>query len=335
MNKTRGVSISTAILATSGGILLCFAVLYSRSWPFFPLTNYDRTQPIEINAAQLQGRGLVLTKVGYRSNQSPVLDPIVAWEVRRYAREYLPHQVGPTGEMSAVGTFVESPCPSDVWGWLRCRKYEWVWLVPSFPQSPGAASLATAVAAGDIQKVEAMVRAGEDVNKRDFLGRTAIWSAHQPEIARILVNAGASVEAPVEGYTALMGASSAHDLIGVRTLLAVGANPNAKDDLGRTPLLYALHLPLFRQDLPSTQLVDELVNAGANVNARDKNGVTPLMSAVSGGWPDIVKLLLAAHADMNEKDKKGATALSLARTLGQAEIVRLLTEKKGPSHTSN
>jgi ankyrin repeat protein len=62
------------------------------------------------------------------------------------------------------------------------------------------------------------------------------------------------------------------------------------------------------------------------VNVGDNKGVTPLMSAVRGGWPDILRLLLAAHADVNACDKQGVTPLSLARREGQREVVQLLKE---------
>ena len=64
-----------------------------------------------------------------------------------------------------------------------------------------------------------------------------------------------------------------------------------------------------------------LVRAGADVNAKDKNGETPLIRAVKGGWmvravgngiggyPEEIKLLLDAGADINAVDKKGHDAL--------------------------
>jgi ankyrin repeat protein len=184
--------------------------------------------------------------------------------------------------------------------------------------------LETAVAAGNTREIEALIHAGTNVNARDRSGQTAIWSARTPEIAKLLVSAGASVEAAVDGFTALMGAARAHDLARVQALLAVGADPNTRDKAGRTPLLHALHPPLFRQDVPSSALVGELIRAGARVNTGDREGLTPLMSAVQSGWSDIVRILLAAHADVNARDNHGATALSIANEQGQREIIQLL-----------
>jgi ankyrin repeat protein len=173
----------------------------------------------------------------------------------------------------------------------------------------------------------------------DTLGRTAIWLAPTTEIARMLIAAGASVDARDHGgFTALMSAAQQRDPERVHELLAAGANPNARDVEGRTPLLIALSPPLFRQNVPSDALITELLRGGARVDVGDRQGLTPLMYAVrggwpdfGGGWPDIVRVLLAAHADVNVRSGRGATALSIAEQEGQTEIVRLL-KRAGAGH---
>jgi ankyrin repeat protein len=231
----------------------------------------------------------------------------------------------PDGAVSAIGGFVYKPCSPGIVGHVWCRNYEWEWWVPTFlPRRDDVFPLETAVAAGDRRQVEALIHAGTNVNAMGPVGETAIWSARTPEVAKMLVAAGASVEAPADGFTALMSAVRGHDLGTVQALLAVGANPNARDDAGCTPLLHALHAPLFRQDVPSTALIAELLRAGAQVNVKDREGLAPLMKAVQGGWPDIVRMLLGARADVNARNNKGATALSMAEQHGETEIVGLL-----------
>ena len=39
-------------------------------------------------------------------------------------------------------------------------------------------------------------------------------------------------------------------------------------------------------------MVDRLLNAGANVNAKNNKGITPLMIAVAKGHPKVTKLFL-------------------------------------------
>jgi len=58
--------------------------------------------------------------------------------------------------------------------------------------------------------------------------------------------------------------------------------------------------------------VASLLKRGANVNAVDKNGRTPLMLAAQQREAKIVRLLLSAGADLEAKDREGKTALDLA-----------------------
>ena len=58
-----------------------------------------------------------------------------------------------------------------------------------------------------------------------------------------------------------------------------------------------------------------LLNHGANVNAKDTDGSTPLHIAAQGERPEtaeLVSLLLIHGADVNAKDTKGKTPLDSA-----------------------
>lgn len=58
------------------------------------------------------------------------------------------------------------------------------------------------------------------------------------------------------------------------------------------------------------EALDELIANGADVNAKDGYGMTPLMHAVSTEFDsDTVRYLLEKGADVNEQDLKGNTAL--------------------------
>ena len=73
-------------------------------------------------------------------------------------------------------------------------------------------------------------------------------------------------------------------------------------------------------------LVKLLLAHGADVNAEDGNGDSPLLWASSRGDTEIVKLLLVHGADVNIKNNNGETSLYWASSRGHTEIVKLLKQ---------
>ncbi len=102
-------------------------------------------------------------------------------------------------------------------------------------------------------------------------------------------------------------------------LIAKGADVDAKDALGNTPLYNTI---LFNAALDGYKEIAELLIAkGADVNAQDKNGNTPLHEAATSGLKEVVELLIANGADVNAKKKFGRTPLHGAATKGIAELL--------------
>ena len=64
----------------------------------------------------------------------------------------------------------------------------------------------------------------------------------------------------------------------------------------------------------NVDLIRLLLASGADVNARDTKGDTPLMYAITGNSPGTwVDVLIKAGADMNAKNKAGASPLSASQ----------------------
>ncbi len=86
-------------------------------------------------------------------------------------------------------------------------------------------------------------------------------------------------------------------------------------------LLTSLHMVAANGDLATAR---ELIRRGANLNARNINGATPLILAASNNNPEMVLLLLGAGADASLANNKGDTPLDFAQKLGLFQIEALL-----------
>ena len=109
----------------------------------------------------------------------------------------------------------------------------------------------------------------------------------------------------------LFKAVCVRDLKWVRWLLKKGVNPNERHHLtGDTPL----HTAVSCED-PDARIVRLLLEHGADPNARDRNGRTPLHYAAIYGHYEIVKLLTDFGADPCARDSSGRTPADCARAL--------------------
>ncbi len=79
----------------------------------------------------------------------------------------------------------------------------------------------------------------------------------------------------------------------------------------------------------SAAAAESLLKKGANPNATNKHGGTPLHLAAMSGNEGLVSALLAAGANVNAKDKEGWTALKYAEYEGFQHIIQLLRQKGG------
>ena len=123
----------------------------------------------------------------------------------------------------------------------------------------GRTPLMLATHNGDIPRIRALLAAKADVHKKDKLGWGVIFEAAgspNPEVPKILKDAGANInELGPMGSTPLMQAAGLGNLPLLKAFLQLGANPDIKDQKGRTALDHAKmhHAPQTQKHLESLQ----------------------------------------------------------------------------------
>ena len=142
-----------------------------------------------------------------------------------------------------------------------------------------------------------------------------------------------------EGDTALHMAAAAFRRPVAELLVAHGADCRARNRRGAEPLHYAADANRWNPTAQA-ETIGYLLSIGANPNAVDSGGVTPLLRAVRTRSLPAVRALLDGGADPRQPNKTGSTPLHLAvQTTGrggsgspqareqQAGIIRLLLER--------
>jgi ankyrin repeat protein len=115
----------------------------------------------------------------------------------------------------------------------------------------------------------------------------------------------------------LIASAERGDTAAVQQQLQDGANINARDGRGRTPVMAATHGN-------RVDTVAALIQAGADVNIRDNRLDNPFLYAGAEGLLDILKLTIAAKADTKLTNRFGGTALIPAAERGHVAVVEEL-----------
>jgi ankyrin repeat protein len=218
--------------------------------------------------------------------------------------------------------------------------------------------LHVAARAGSAELVAFLLDRGAAVDATNYQQEAPLhWAVlrNRHDVVELLLRRGARAD-PRQSYgrtPLLLVARETGDLEMARRLLDAGADVNARDRFGSTPLELSawrgfrdvVDLLLDRgaavpadsqavavglmtaAERALTRLFRIFSERAADLNPRNDNGGTILHSAAAGGSAEIAAILLGRGLDVNARDRYGRTPLHYAAENGRTEVVRLLLER--------
>jgi uncharacterized protein len=195
----------------------------------------------------------------------------------------------------------------------------------------GVTPLSEAATYGSGALVEALLKAGADVNTLTTeRGETVLMTASRAGNAaavKVLLEHGANANATetFRGQTSLMWAAAEDHPEIVKLLIAHGADPKVRSsDRDTTPPKLMAGTPaapisrggltalVFAARQGSIEAAKSLIEAGADVNQGDADGNTPLLIAILNNHDDLAQVLIDKGADVNLANKDGRAPLFAA-----------------------
>ncbi len=177
-----------------------------------------------------------------------------------------------------------------------------------------------------------LLERGADANVRDSRGdpilhTAVIFDLTDQTATQALLKHGAKVNGRrSDGGTPLHTAAALSRPASVKTLLAAGADPNAPDEWGETPLHKASVPQPTASPENATETIHLLVAGGANPAARKKNGDRPLHSAALIGSAIAARALLKEGAQADAPGCGGGTALHVAAQFARPQVAEILLQ---------
>lgn len=188
--------------------------------------------------------------------------------------------------------------------------------------SSGETPLRLAIERNDFVVIDALLKAGVDINYQSLLtGESVLQAAAvraRAATVKLLVNQGADWKVlDYYGRTVLHKAAIGGNMEIIKFFYKYDTLPFISDSTGMHPL----HLAAWHGH---DEAVSWFLSKGVSTEIKDEKGWTPLHFAAEWDRVGAALVLLQASANVNSVDNEGYSALHWASYLGHNDMVRLL-----------
>lgn len=184
--------------------------------------------------------------------------------------------------------------------------------------------LVDAIRANDPYGIKLLLKEQVDINAHDKDGHLPLVEAAKLGLVHYvdgLIRRGANPEAKDgKGQTPLIAATNALQLDVVKRLLQVNTlHIDLADFYGNTALHYAAQQ--FKED-KAAAITAYLIEQGANPNIKNAEGRTPLHFAAQNELKDVARELLRRHSYQQPRDNDGNTPMMLTTSYSMKKLLR-------------